>query len=338
MLRQRVTPEEIAGNIKPAELFCPLSADSSQLAAVLYSAMGKSFVLHGPPGTGKSQTITNMIANALFQGKRVLFVAEKMAALSVVQSRLEKIGLAPFCLELHSNKVTKKHFLEQMDLVLNVKKINAPRDFLTTSQELYAERLELIAYMEALHQKGTNGLSLYDCISEYLLINEEEMDDVQIDMTLISPDYISQILSQSERIDTILQITGRPGNHPLAGLEPVDNKTATFEEIKALLTEAIRLRDLYAQQKKELNAVAPFCVNSDADVDRLLRLLPFLNPVRDLNANLLEIGADKALQSRLLRIINQGRACDKQRQKLIDEYIKKTDEMIKAKEEEIMTV
>ena len=68
------------------------------------AAAGESFVLHGPPGTGKSQTITNMIANALYNGKSVLFVAEKMAALSVVQRRLEKIGLGPFCLEMHSNK------------------------------------------------------------------------------------------------------------------------------------------------------------------------------------------------------------------------------------------
>ena len=63
----------------------------------------KTFILHGPPGTGKSQTITNIIANALYKGKRVLFVAEKMAALSVVQNRLAAIGLAPFCLEIHSN-------------------------------------------------------------------------------------------------------------------------------------------------------------------------------------------------------------------------------------------
>ena len=85
----------------------PISADSSQLAAIVDAAAGKSFVLHGPPGTGKSQTITNIIANALFHGKRVLFVAEKMAALEVVQKRLAAIGLAPFCLELHSNKSGK---------------------------------------------------------------------------------------------------------------------------------------------------------------------------------------------------------------------------------------
>ena len=84
-----------------------MSADSSQLRAVLYSELGKSFVLHGPPGTGKSQTITNIIADNLAKGKRVLFVSEKKAALDVVYKRLSSVGLAPFCLELHSNKCDK---------------------------------------------------------------------------------------------------------------------------------------------------------------------------------------------------------------------------------------
>lgn len=64
-----------------------------------------SFVLHGPPGTGKSQTITAMIANALTKEKTVLFVAEKMAALEVVQKRLAALGIQDFCLEIHSNKL-----------------------------------------------------------------------------------------------------------------------------------------------------------------------------------------------------------------------------------------
>lgn len=92
----------------------PVSVDGSQMYAVDSAAKGKSFVLHGPPGTGKSQTITVMIANALAQGKTVLFVAEKMAALSVVQKRLNDIGLGSFCLELHSNKAKKKDVLEQL--------------------------------------------------------------------------------------------------------------------------------------------------------------------------------------------------------------------------------
>ena len=89
---------------KPQDMALPVAVDSSQMTAVYEAGRGNSFILYGPPGTGKSQTITNLIANALYQGKRVLFVAEKMAALEVVERRLDKIGLGPFCLELHSNK------------------------------------------------------------------------------------------------------------------------------------------------------------------------------------------------------------------------------------------
>ena len=72
--------------LSPADIVLPIIADSSQLEAIYEAVHDKTFILHGPPGTGKSQTITNIIANALYKGKRVLFVAEKMAALSVVQT------------------------------------------------------------------------------------------------------------------------------------------------------------------------------------------------------------------------------------------------------------
>lgn len=79
----------------------PVSADSSQLEAVSAAIAGRTFVLEGPPGTGKSQTITNLLAKAVADGKRVLFVAEKRAALDVVQRRLASVGLAPYTLDLH---------------------------------------------------------------------------------------------------------------------------------------------------------------------------------------------------------------------------------------------
>lgn len=91
-------------------LTLPIATDHSQLEAVLNANANKSFVLHGPPGTGKSQTITNIIADALANNKKVLFVAAKKAALDVVHTRLDKIGLGAFCLELHSNKSKKTMF------------------------------------------------------------------------------------------------------------------------------------------------------------------------------------------------------------------------------------
>ena len=105
---EHVLVDELSdNNFNPAEFSLPLSIDSSQLRAVISSGEGKSFVLHGPPGTGKSQTITNIIANALYAGKKVLFVSAKKAALDVVQQKLQTIGIGDFCLELHSNKSKK---------------------------------------------------------------------------------------------------------------------------------------------------------------------------------------------------------------------------------------
>ena len=158
-------PEDIAKNIKPAELFCPLSADSSQLAAVLYSQLGKTFVLHGPPGTGKSQTISNLIAHNLAHGRRVLFVSEKKAALDVVHNRLAKIGLKPFCLELHSNKSGKAEVLAQFAEALAVPDCRGPQDWTLNAGQLDAARGELDDYVRALHHVYPNGLSAYDCFA-----------------------------------------------------------------------------------------------------------------------------------------------------------------------------
>lgn len=89
-------------------------ADSSQHSALIDSVNGENLVIEGPPGTGKSQTITNLIAAAMLNGKKVLFVAEKLAALEVVKHRLDKAGLGDFCLELHSHKSHKRKVIEDI--------------------------------------------------------------------------------------------------------------------------------------------------------------------------------------------------------------------------------
>jgi len=97
-----------------AELHQVLDADSSQLLALLAVHEGRNLVVQGPPGTGKSQTIANLLAEAIGAGKKVLFVAEKMAALEVVKRRLDALGLGAACLELHSHKANKKAVLEEL--------------------------------------------------------------------------------------------------------------------------------------------------------------------------------------------------------------------------------
>lgn len=159
-------PEEIAQNVDFTDLYCPLAADSSQLTAVLYARKGKTFVLHGPPGTGKSQTIANMIADNLVHGRRVLFVAEKKAALDVVMKRLARLGLKPFCLELHSNKAGKAEVLAQFAEALETKVLTEDPERLRLAKDFEKTRHELAAYVQALHKPLPSGVTPYACLSQ----------------------------------------------------------------------------------------------------------------------------------------------------------------------------
>jgi hypothetical protein len=107
-------------NLTPTDMFQVVDADASQQDAILCAKKGISFVLQGPPGTGKSQTITNIIAECLAEGKKVLFVSEKMAALEVVHRRLTNANLNDFCLILHSNKANKRAVLDQLGATLDL--------------------------------------------------------------------------------------------------------------------------------------------------------------------------------------------------------------------------
>lgn len=100
--------------VQNRDVFHVVDADSSQSVAILDSLDGHNMVIQGPPGTGKSQTIVNLIAGAVAQGKRVLFVSEKMAALDVVKRRLDRAKLGAACLELHSNRTNKKTIIEEL--------------------------------------------------------------------------------------------------------------------------------------------------------------------------------------------------------------------------------
>ena len=163
-------------NMKPVsenEVLLPITADSSQLCAIAAATpredyAGESFVLHGPPGTGKSQTITSIIANCLANGKTVLFASEKKAALDVVYSRLDKIGIAPFCLELHSNKVRKSHVLNQLKEASEVRaKLPNSEDFDKQLKDIAARRGELDKYAKELHIKRGCGMSLFELINMF---------------------------------------------------------------------------------------------------------------------------------------------------------------------------
>jgi len=146
----------------PSDIISILPADSSQIAASMAAAAGQDFVLVGPPGTGKSQTIANMIANCLAVGKTVLFVAEKTAALDVVYRRLRENGLGDYCLELHSNKTDRRHFLAQLKKSWKSNSDFKENDWITVNNKLRILRDQLNAYVNSLHKVYSNGLTPYE--------------------------------------------------------------------------------------------------------------------------------------------------------------------------------
>lgn len=136
--------------IAPEKMRYVVDCDSSQALVVHDVLQGKNILVQGPPGTGKSQTIANIISAAVAENKRVLFVAEKMAALEVVKRRLDHVGVGVACLELHSNKANKRSLLEELRQTLNLG--DPKRNGTAPIIEQLKEKRELLnAHAERLH-------------------------------------------------------------------------------------------------------------------------------------------------------------------------------------------
>ncbi|MGE0225316.1 MAG: DUF3320 domain-containing protein [Acetobacteraceae bacterium] len=159
---------EIDDRIDPADLFAPLNADSSQIVAIHASGAGGDFVLEGPPGTGKSETIGNIIAHNLANGRKVLFVSEKMAALEVVHRRLRKLGLERFCLELHSSQASKRAVLDQFGAAWDGAAERTATEWAQKATELRSVRDQLNGLVRALHTPGPAGISPHEAIGRVM--------------------------------------------------------------------------------------------------------------------------------------------------------------------------
>lgn len=156
--------------VVPGEIKTILDCDSSQLEAILAARRGVSFVLDGPPGTGKSQTIANIIADALSEGRRVLFVSEKVSALEVVKRRLDDCGLGDFCLECHSSKANRKAVLEELQYCLDLP-AEVYDDVTPRLEEARQKRTVLNDYVRAIHSRrpplGLSPYELYGHVSRF---------------------------------------------------------------------------------------------------------------------------------------------------------------------------
>lgn len=229
-----------------ADIPLVFDADSSQHSALIDVLDGKNRVIEGPPGTGKSQTITNLIAAALHAGKKVLFVSEKLAALEVVKTRLTRAGLDPFVLELHSNKTNKKRVLEDIATRIDM---TAPRqqelpELLSRQEE---KRKELKAYTELMKMPVGNalGLTLHQVMWRaelHRLRSGEAAAAVQrLDYPAASRSTASQFADIRDRLrylsSQLAPVGSYNDSHPLWGFFPTEFKPEDDRPVQQLLED-----------------------------------------------------------------------------------------------------
>jgi len=176
---QNPDPKEF-DTIPPQSEFLILDADSSQQSAIAAVLAGQSAVIHGPPGTGKSQTIANLVASLAATGKRVLFVAEKRAALQVVLKRLQQVGLDRIAIDLHGADVSPKHVMEQVGAALNAVRQAVPVDCDRMHQQYVERRDRLNRHVESLHRRRKpSGMSVYELQGSLLRLQTEVQSDIR---------------------------------------------------------------------------------------------------------------------------------------------------------------
>jgi superfamily I DNA and/or RNA helicase len=269
-------------NLNPEEILLPVAADSSQLEAIYEAVNGKSYILHGPPGTGKSQTITNIIANMLYRGKQVLFVSEKMAALSVVQKRLEKIGIAPFCLELHSNKTQKQLVSAQLEKAIHIEKAESPEDFWHAIERLSDLRAKQHEFGDAMHTKYPIGISLYEAVTRYLAIAGEQ----KIKFSRNLPRDMKELQEWQDAIDRFVSVSmanigTHPNNHPLKLIRNPRCPKDADKMIEELLAKLSIIRAKAEGIPKILGIDDNYLVNRKQTIDILNLLITLCNPQKN---------------------------------------------------------
>lgn len=241
--------DDIDEHITPANMLHIVDSDSSQTVAVHEVRRGANIVIQGPPGTGKSQTIANIIGSAIADGKRVLFLAEKMAALEVVKRRLDATGVGDACLELHSNKANKRALLEELKRTwhLGSPRSQAPHSL---NERLLEARNTLNAHAERLHRpSGTANLTPFQVIGQLTRLKLD--GTIPNDIELVTPtgwtadDFLARQEILAELCERVTDI-GTPEEHCWAGVglsfvlpADVDRLGARIDATSAELSEVV---------------------------------------------------------------------------------------------------
>jgi superfamily I DNA and/or RNA helicase/very-short-patch-repair endonuclease len=258
--------EEVDLKLSAKDTYLIMDADSSQIAVIEDVKAGKDLVVEGPPGTGKSQTIANTIAELIAHGKSVLFVSEKMAALQVVKGRLDAAGLGELCLEIHSNQTRKKAVLEELEKTLNREApatISPDRDI----NELENLKHELNEYALSL---GEPAGKLYPSLYTLYGLREKtrayfEAKGLKIPRYELQepetwkPEAWTEAESVLEKLGQVLSTLGPARKNPWYGCEPGLVLPSDLGEIELLIDEcaaAFQALDAAIKNLNELSATS----------------------------------------------------------------------------------
>ena len=250
-----------------ADLHQVLDADSSQLLALLAVREGRNLIIQGPPGTGKSQTIANLLAEAIGAGKKVLFVAEKMAALEVVKRRLDALGLGAACLELHSHKANKKAVLDELRHTLRLGRPAPATALADQLAQLPRYRQALNDYALAVNAPLGRSRRTAQQVAGELLKLQEERGAVELPRLAFAQlaDWTDADAAHAEalatRLQATLQKTGIPKTLLFWGSEltmllPAD-QAALAAQLRAAPAAVLALRAATETLARHLHLPAP---------------------------------------------------------------------------------
>ena len=266
----------------PKSIFQIVDADSSQQEAILLAKSGVSFVLQGPPGTGKSQTITNIISESIANGKKVLFVSEKMAALEVVHKRLSDAGLDDFCLVLHSYKANKRNILDQLERVLTLsqKKANIADEAFQKLDSLQKDKQKLNDYAEQVFiSVKPLGKTIFDVNG--IIANLENYPDAIFSVPNVrnttQEQYNKYFYTISQYANTIGHMTGDYRENPWhdSKLTSISNEFRHDSNVKLLFLQS-KLIEAYDSFKKIKDDLQVDVAISVEGMDRLISVLNLL--------------------------------------------------------------
>lgn len=272
-----ISSKYIEDDLLEKRIIFPLSSDFSQQVSVKASSEGQSFILYGPPGTGKSQTITNIIANALLDNKKVLFVAQKMAALEVVENKLNDLGIGAFCLELHSSKARKRDVLGQLEKALKIVKIKEPTEFKKSYDDTLNKRIELNKINAKLYEKDENKDSTFDLLVKYM--KYKDTDKTVNDDNLPDNFNYDEALSAIKEMVKFGSVAGGPYRHPLNGVKQTEYSIVKKDELQNLTELDFNgLNEIYKSTFKE-----DLDLESMKDVDDLVEYIDAVTNTRKIN-------------------------------------------------------